>query len=312
MNEADFLARLRGLATHPAARALMDDAAVLGNLVLTHDMIVEGVHFLPDDAPENIAWKLVAVNMSDLGAKGATPVGVLLGYPLSGDAAWDGAFLDGLAEALETFGAALLGGDTVSAPAGVPRSFGLTAIGRAPACGAPARSGARPGDDIWVTGTIGDAGLGLAIRQGRAMGLGSAADAYVRPQPPVQFGGIVAPLVHAMMDVSDGLLIDAQRMASASGCAIVLEVEQIPLSDAYLMFQVDALDARLAAATSGDDYQLLFAAPPSQSAAIAKQASRVGVQVTCIGQCLAGTGLVLHNRGEGVPLPARLGYQHDA
>ncbi|HRE36372.1 MAG TPA: thiamine-phosphate kinase, partial [Sphingopyxis terrae] len=151
MSEADFIARLRGIATDPAARGLADDTALLGDLVLTHDMIVEGVHFLPDDTPQDIAWKLVAVNLSDLAAKGAAPLGVLLGYSLSGDAAWDAAFVAGIDDVLRRFDVPLLGGDTVRPPAGAPRSFGLTAIGRAPATGAPARSGVRPGDQIWVT-----------------------------------------------------------------------------------------------------------------------------------------------------------------
>ena len=156
MSEADFIARLRSIAVDPAARGLNDDAAVWDGLVLTHDMIVEGVHFLPDDTPQDVAWKLVAVNLSDLAAKGAAPVGVLVGYSL-GDAAWDAAFADGLDLVLRRFGVILLGGDTVRVPAGAPRSFGLTAIGRAPPGGAPPRSGARPGDRIWVTGSIGNA-----------------------------------------------------------------------------------------------------------------------------------------------------------
>ena len=131
MAEAEFIARLRAIATDPAARGLADDAAVLGDLVLTHDMIVEGVHYLPSDPPADVAWKLVAVNLSDLAAKGAVPAGVLLGYPL-GDADWDAAFVDGLGVALAAFGTALLGGDTVSAPRGAPRMIGMTALGRSP------------------------------------------------------------------------------------------------------------------------------------------------------------------------------------
>src|SRR3990167_7806340 len=124
MSEADFPARLRSIATDPAARGLADDAAEWEGLVLTHDMIVEGVHFLPDDTPQD-----VAVNLSDLAAKGAAPVGILVGYSL-GDDAWDAAFVEGLGAVLRRFGLALLGGDTVRVPSGAPRSFGLTAIGR--------------------------------------------------------------------------------------------------------------------------------------------------------------------------------------
>ena len=122
MTESGFIAALRDLARDPAARGLMDDAAVLGDLVFTHDMIVEGVHFLPDDPGEDVAWKLIAVNLSDLAAKGATPIGLLMGYTLSDDEAWDTAFLSGLEEAIRAFAAPLLGGDTVSVRQGTPRT----------------------------------------------------------------------------------------------------------------------------------------------------------------------------------------------
>ncbi|PKP96843.1 MAG: thiamine-phosphate kinase, partial [Alphaproteobacteria bacterium HGW-Alphaproteobacteria-13] len=243
MSEAEFIARLRAIATDPAARGLADDAAEWQGLVLTHDMIVEGVHFLPDDTPQDVAWKLVAVNLSDLAAKGAEPVGVLVGYSL-GDAAWDAAFAEGLALVLGRFGVALLGGDTVRGPRGAPRSFGLTAIGRAPPGGAPARGGTRPGDQLWVTGSIGDAGLGLAMRLGQAAADETCLAAYRRPQPQLALGRAVAPHVHAMMDVSDGLLIDAGRMAEVSGCRIELLMEAVPLSAALLAVRPDGLDTR--------------------------------------------------------------------
>ncbi|HYZ48045.1 MAG TPA: thiamine-phosphate kinase, partial [Sphingomonas sp.] len=212
MSESEFIAALRGLATAPAARGLLDDAAVLGDLVFTHDMIAEGVHFLADDPPEDVAWKLVAMNLSDLAAKGAEPVGCLLGYAL-GPAEWNARFLAGLSEVLHAYAMPLLGGDTVRANG--PRSFGLTAIGRAPH--APSRSGAKPGDALYITGIIGRAGLGLELlRSGRT---GPEIEAYRRPRPRLVEGRALAPLVHAMMDVSDGLLIDAQRMAEASGVA---------------------------------------------------------------------------------------------
>ena len=154
--EPDFLALLRPLATHPAARGLLDDAAVLGDLVFTHDMLVEGVHFLSGDPPGDVAWKLLAVNLSDLAAKGAVPVGVLLGYPLS-DEQWDRAFVAGLGEALKHFDVPLLGGDTVRGP----RVLSLTAIGRSAI--APSRSAALAGDALYITGVIGLAGLGLEL-----------------------------------------------------------------------------------------------------------------------------------------------------
>ncbi|MES2288818.1 MAG: thiamine-phosphate kinase [Pseudomonadota bacterium] len=276
MTEADFLALLRPLATGDAARGLLDDAAVLGDLVLTHDMLVEGVHFLPGDPPGDVAWKLLAVNLSDLAAKGATPVGVLLGYALS-DTDWDAPFVAGLGEALAAFDVPLLGGDTVKGP----RVLSLTAIGRAAV--APARSGALADDGLWVTGTIGRAGLGLG-------GNTEHLDAYRRPMPRLVEGQALAPRVHAMMDVSDGLLIDAGRMADASGLALSIDLDTVPVAG-----------DRMAAVTAGDDYELLFAAPPGFMPPVA---------ATRIGTFANGQGLTLHDTSGPVPLPARLGYQH--
>ena len=276
MTEADFLARLRPLGHHPAARGFADDAAVLGDLVFTHDMLVEGVHFLPDDPTEDVAWKLVAVNLSDLAAKGAVPVGVLLGYPLS-TPAWDAAFVDGLAAVLREYDVPLLGGDTVSGP----RVLSMTAIGRADV--APSRSGARSGDILWVTGVIGRAGLGLA-------GDPEHLAAYRRPVPRLAEGQVLAPMVTAMMDVSDGLLIDAQRMAAASGLRVVINLDAVPV-----------VGERMAAITAGDDYELLFSLPKGVDSPV--KANHIGYFET-------GSGLELHDTTGIVTLPERLGWQH--
>jgi len=301
--ESDFIATLRALAGSAAARGLLDDAAVLatpaGPLVLTHDMIVEGVHYLPDDPPEDVAWKLVAVNLSDLAGKGARPLGVLLGYPL-GDAEWDARFVAGLREVLARFDVPLLGGDTVSSGSGA-RTLGLTALGEAPPTGAPARNGARAGDTLYVTGRIGAAGLGLAVARGEAAGPPEALAAYRRPLPRLAEGRLLAPSSHAMMDVSDGLLIDAARMAAASGIGLTLEVHAIPLAAGY----TDDRTGRLAAAIAGDDYELLLAAPagltlPGET------------PLTAIGRFHASAGLNLVDTAGPVPPPARLGYEHDA
>lgn len=304
MSENSFIASLRALARHPAARGLRDDAAILdiggAGLVLTHDMIVEGVHYLPGDPAGDVAWKLLAVNLSDLAAKGATPVGVLMGYTLTGDAVWDSAFIDGLAAALDGFAVPLLGGDTVGLPSGAPRCLGLTAIGLAPACGAPARDGAKPGDMLYVTGTIGDAGHGLELLRAGTDSPASAIAAYRRPRPRIAEGQALAPHVHAMMDVSDGLLIDAGRMAQASGIALEIDLAAIPLSSALSARGKDRA-ARLAAATAGDDYQLLFAAPPHTT---------LPVPAAAIGRFSEGSGLSLRDADGPVPLPARLGYLH--
>ena len=314
---------MRGLATTPGARGLMDDAALLdrpgGALVLTHDMLVEGVHFLPGDPADTVAWKLCAVNMSDLNAKGATPLGILIGYGMTGDRRWDAAFAQGLARALDHFGAPLLGGDTVRMPAGGPRTLGLTAIGAAPACGAPSRSGARAGDLLFATGAVGDAGAGLALLTGKLDG--GAGDearealiaAYRQPRPPIALGPALAPLVSAMADISDGVLIDADRIARASGVAITLDLAALPLSPAFTAICGDTGESRLDAATAGDDYQLLFTAPPQTREAITRLAAEKGVALSLLGSCVAGeAGVVPTDRGKPLPLPDRLGYQHGA
>lgn len=299
MTEAEFLAALRALPLHPGARGLLDDAAVLGDFVLTTDTLVEGVHFLPSDPPGDVAWKLAATNLSDLAAKGALPEGVLLNYPLS-DPTWDCAFLAGLAEALAAFAAPLIGGDTVTLPPGAPRVLTLTAVGRNAL--APSRTGARAGDALWVTGAIGDAGPGLRIALGEP-GPADLLAAYRRPRPRLAEGRALAPLVHAMMDVSDGLLIDAARLAAASGLAAAIDLAAVPLSPAYRAFAGNDRAARLTAATAGDDYQLLFAASPEFTPPI---------PATRVGRLSPGAGLTLTDAGKPVPLPARLGFEHRA
>jgi thiamine-monophosphate kinase len=288
VTEAEFLTLLRALPLHPGALDLRDDAARIGDLVFTTDLIAEGTHFLPTDPPADIAWKLVAVNLSDLAAKGAMPEGILLGYPL-GDDAWDRAFLGGLREASTAFACPLLGGDTVRATG--PRTFALTAIGRAAI--SPTRSGAQPGDGLWVTGTIGDAGIGLAIARGDD-GPADLLARYRRPVPRLAEGRALAAQVSAMMDVSDGLLIDAARMADASGCAVTVDLAAIPLSPRHP-------GDRRAAATAGDDYELLFALPAGQAPV---------VPATRVGGFAPGRGITVTENGHPASLPDRLGYQH--
>ena len=313
MNEADFIAALRTLATDPAARGLLDDAAVLranGDLVLTHDMLVEGVHYLPNDPPGDVAWKLLAVNLSDLAGKGATPRGVLLGYALRGHGDWDRAFLSGLKEALDTLDVRLLGGDTVAYGNG-PRVLSLTAVGDAPPGGAPMRSGARAGDQIWVSGTIGDAAPGLRIAQADdGAGDPFLLDRYRRPAPRLALGAAVAPLVSAMMDVSDGLLIDLSRLVAASAAGAEVDLDAVPLSAAYRDMEGSGRASRLAAATAGDDYELLFTAPALAAEALLAVAAAVGVPMSGIGTIEDGGGVRLFDAAGAVPLPSRLGYEH--
>ena len=298
--EIDLLTQLRGIATHPAARGLMDDAAVLGDLVLTHDMIVEGVHFLPDDPPADVAWKLVAVNLSDLAAKGAVPLGVLTGTGLTHDAQWNAAFVDGLGAAADALNVPLLGGDTVAMPAGAPRTLGLTAIGRATGP-VPARSGGAVGDALYIAGTIGDAGLGLAVAMGQMAGPEALVMAYRRPQPLLEMGQALAGQVTAMMDVSDGVLIDALRLAEASGVGVAIDLDAIPMSEAALSLGRDRA-ARLRAATAGDDYALLFTS--------ALPLRDLPGRPHRIGQLVRAPGLQLSDGAWPVPVPARLGWLH--
>lgn len=310
--ESNFIDLMRGLARDPAARGLADDAAVLDlggeTIVLTHDMIVEGVHYLPTDPPEDVAWKLVAVNLSDLAGKGARPAGALLGYAL-GERGWDAAFAKGLGTALGAFGLPLLGGDTVAMPANAPRALGLTLLGRA-AGPVPSRAGALPGHQLWVSGTLGDAGAGLERLQAGRHDPAALIERYRTPRPRLEAGVRLAPLVAAMMDVSDGLLIDAGRMAEASGCAVAIDLGDLPLSADYLALRGDGRDARLAAATAGDDYELLFAAASAESVRLLALAEELGLPLSRIGAFASGSGVALADSDGPIPLPPRLGYEH--
>ncbi len=312
-SETDLVARLQALATHPAARGLKDDVAVLAppigrDLVLTHDVLVEGVHYLPGDPAGDVAWKLLAVNLSDLAGKGAEPLGALMGFTLTGDDAWDRAFVEGLGRALAHFDVPLLGGDTVAAVG--PRVLGLTAVGQVAAGAAPSRTGARAGDELWVSGTIGDAGLGLRMALGEMEGERSLLKRYRLPMPRLDLGRAVAPFVHAMMDVSDGLLIDAARMAAASGVAVEIALDAIPLSAAYASTAGEKTSARIAAATAGDDYELLFAARPECCDAILRAGKKAKMAITRVGRMTSGEGLTICDEGQTLPLPENLGWEH--
>ncbi len=311
--EIDFIASLRAMASHPAARGLMDDAAVLrlGNeqLILTHDMMVEGTHWLPHADPADVAWKLVAVNLSDLAAKGAEPLGVLLGFML-GDDTWDRAFAAGLAAACAHFDVSLLGGDTVAATGHHTRALGLTALGRATSDRVPDRRGAQPGDALWITGPVGDAMAGYRIlTSDNAPALPGLVAAFSRPLPLIAAGQALAPHVTAMMDISDGLLIDAQRMAVASGLCVDIAPASVPLSDAFLHWAATAPEGQEAAKDAalrwGDDYQLLFAAPAD--AALPVKATRIGRFLAPDAAQAPGTLLL-----DGLPPAADtpLGYLH--
>ena len=301
--ESSFISLLRSFATDPAARGLLDDVAVIEigdeSLIITHDMMADGVHFRSNADPADVAWKLVASNLSDLAAKGAAPIGVLLGFML-GDDAWDRAFADGLEKALAHYNVALLGGDTV-ANRGDKRALGLTALGLATHRPVPSRSGAQVGDILYVTGTLGDALAGFEMIDAGFDEVGPLADAFNRPVALVADGQALAPLVTAMMDVSDGLLLDAERLATASQVGIEIDLACVPLSPLYASYRTDSLESRMQAASWGDDYQLLFTT--SSEAALP-------VPATAIGRVLSGGGLTLKDGPNPVKLPPILGYQH--
>jgi thiamine-monophosphate kinase len=285
--ERAFVDSLKALARDPSARGLQDDCAVLDvggeTLILTHDTMVEGVHTLPGQDPADIAWKLVATNLSDLAAKGARPVGVLLGHMLGPD---DTRFVAGLAEVLARYDVPLLGGDTTSG--GPPRSWGLTALGRATHRPVPSRAGARPGDTVWVTGPLGGAMAGFeALRDNT----GGDSTAYRRPVACLAEGEVLAPLVSAMMDISDGLLLDASRLAEASGITLALVSANVPIAVAESR-RADAL-------RWGEDYELLFTLPAGVEPA---------VSAWCVGEVLERGESSLLLDGEQPTEP--LGYEH--
>ncbi|MET0588406.1 MAG: thiamine-phosphate kinase [Novosphingobium sp.] len=287
-SELAFIAALRRIATHPGARGLNDDCAVIEfggeALVLTHDAMAEGIHFLPEQDPADVAWKLVASNMSDLAAKGAEPVGVLLGYAFGRD---DARFLIGLEEALTHYNVSLLGGDTISTPGG--QVLGLTAIGRATHRPVPSRTGANTDDTLWITGPVGAAMLGL-----EALHSGSGdSTAYRRPQALLAEGKALAPHVTAMMDVSDGLLLDAARMARASEVTFVIDGAAVPIAPPE--------DRRGEALRWGEDYQLLFTLPSGATPPV--PAHRVGTAEP------AGNAPVILD-GHALTEEDGLGYQH--
>lgn len=293
MTEHEFIAALRALATSPAARVLRDDCAILPSggqtLVLTHDMMVEGVHWLPGQDAADVAWKLVATNLSDLAAKGAEPLGVLLGYTLGPD---DARFVEGLGEALRALKVPLLGGDTVG-PGAAGRTHGLTALGRATCDPPPSRSGAQAGDTLWLTGPVGQAMMGFeALRDGLA---GIDTRAFRRPFPRLSEGRALAPLVTAMMDVSDGLLLDAQRLAGASGVTVAIDSAAVPLGPGV------PATRRADALRWGDDYELLFALPPRRQPPV--PAHRIGTVLP------AGPQPLLL---DGAPPAGSTGYEHSA
>jgi thiamine-monophosphate kinase len=320
--EDSLIARyFRPLATDPGAFDLGDDAAILAasgeDIVVTTDAIVEGVHFLPDDPPDTVARKALRVNLSDLAAKGASPAGFVLTLALrSADDTWLTPFARGLGSDVGLFGCPLLGGDTVSTPG--PAMISITAFGRVPTGRMVHRSGAKPGDRIVVTGTIGDAALGLdTLKGGAATALADAAakamliGRYRVPQPRNALATAVRDHAHAAMDVSDGLAGDLAKLCAASGVSAAIDAPSIPLSAAAAELLARGTVGIETIVSSGDDYEILCAIPEASFEAFAQAAGHAGVAVTSIGTVIAGASAPRFLSGDGreIALP-RLSYSH--
>ncbi len=297
---------------------LADDAAVLDippgrRLVIAADAMVEGVHYLPDDPPETIGRKLLRVNLSDLAAMGATPLGYLMTTSFARGVTedWIAGFVRGLAEDQREFGLQVLGGDTTATPG--PTCLSLTILGTVAPDAVLRRAGARVGDDVWVSGTIGDGALGLRVLRGElpADAEGHLARRYRLPQPRLALGQAVAGIAHAGMDVSDGLVQDLGHLCRAGGCGAEIAAADVPLSPAaHALVAADPALLPLLL-TGGDDYEVLFTAAPGAAAAVQAAASRAGTPVARIGRMVAGSpGVVLRDAAGGVLDVARGGWSH--
>jgi thiamine-monophosphate kinase len=296
--EDDLIARyFVPLASDPGAFGLVDDAAILkgssDDLVVTTDAIVEGVHFLADDPPDTIARKALRVNLSDLAAKGAAPAGFVLTLALrDANDGWLAPFAQGLGEDARHFACPLLGGDTVSTPG--PLMVSVTAFGRVPAGRMVRRSGAVASDVVVVTGTIGDATLGLALlKHGSPTGSPAAQKALIAryrvPQPRVGIAAVVRDHASAAMDVSDGLAGDLAKLCKASAVSAEIKLEQVPLSPAARAGLAAKLTTIEALISGGDDYEVLCTVPESRLSGFVSAAKAQGVEATAIGVIREGT-----------------------
>jgi thiamine-monophosphate kinase len=295
MTEDDLIARYFAPLAGPAGLGLKDDAALLvpppgRDLVLTTDALVAGVHFFADDPPGAIAQKALRTNLSDLAAKGAAPVGFLLSLalPAGWTEPWLAAFASGLGEDAQTYHCPLMGGDTVKTPG--PLTLSITALGSVASGGMAARTGVRPGDRLYVSGTIGDAALGLRLRLGQGPALAEAhrlhlLDRYLLPRPRLALAPAMV-FAHGGMDVSDGFVGDLTKMLRASGVSASIDLRSLPLSDAASA----AISADPAlfeiAATGGDDYEILAAVAPENASAF--EAAVAGVGVAFVGMAIEG------------------------
>jgi thiamine-monophosphate kinase len=322
--EERLIARyFRPLATHPGAFGLGDDAAIVTppagcDLVLTTDGVIAGVHFFPDDPPENIGRKVLRMNLSDLAAKGAAPLGFLMSVALPGavDEAWVAAFAAGLGEDAARYNCPLLGGDTDRTPG--PVSVSITAFGAVPHGAMVRRATAKAGDCVVVTGTIGDAALGVLLRRDKKLGAqwrlsetmsAHLTERYLLPQPRNALAEAVLHDASAAMDVSDGLAGDLAKLCRASGVAAEIDVARVPLSDAaraVLAAEPAMIETVL---TGGDDYEIIATLAPEKLGSFRSAAHAAGVAVTEIGRIAAGEGARFIHDGKVLTFK-RSSYSH--
>jgi thiamine-monophosphate kinase len=325
-DEDGLIARyFRPLATAPGAARLLDDAASYRppegfELILTTDAIVAGVHFFTEDPPDAVARKALRVNLSDLAAKGAEPVGYLLTIALTEDWSedWLESFCEGLSSDQEEYGISLYGGDTVRTPG--PLFISVTAFGLTPEGRVPRRTKASPGQKLYVTGTVGDAALGLKIRLDGTLksrwGLNATEtehllDRYLLPEPRLKAAALVAEFATAAMDVSDGLAGDLGRMCAASEAGAVLDAGRVPLSAAARKAVEADPSALPSVLTGGDDYEVLATVDADRAAEFEQAARRAGVMVTEIGQIVpAFSGRVRVERAGQTLVLDRLAFRH--
>lgn len=321
--EDGLIARyFRPIATDRGAHALVDDAATLAtdgeDLVVTVDAIVAGVHFLPDDPPDTIARKALRVNLSDLAAKGATPAGFVLTLALTeATDAFLAPFARALGEDAALFGCPLLGGDTVKTPG--PLSISVTAFGRVPKGQMVPRTGAQPGDAIVVTGTIGDAALGLRLLQQGATrptlrdiaSVASLINRYRVPEPRLAVASALRSHATAAMDVSDGLVGDFTKLCAASQVTAIVEAARVPLSEGVARAIADGRFDLAAAMTGGDDYEVICTVPRERLESFRAAAVAVSVPVTVIGLVEQGDAPPRFVDENGEPMTfARGSYSH--
>jgi len=309
----------RPLAAGASALSLGDDAALLSprageDLVLTTDTIAAGVHFFPDDPPESIARKALRVNLSDLAAKGAAPVGYLMALALPADwtEPWMRRFCASLADDQRTYGIGLIGGDTIRASGGL--TITITAIGSVPKGAMVKRSGARPGDIIFVSGAIGDSALGLRLRRGDIAGKGQRArfllGRYLHPEPRTALAPVLRRYASAAMDVSDGLVGDLAHICEVSGVGAEVRGDRVPLSDAARAMVTASSVGLGDLLNGGEDFEILATVPPADGRRFAAAAKRAGVAVTGIGRVTVGKGPPKVRDADGRPIAVGTSHAH--